>query len=337
MKRVLLTGATGFLGSYVARLLIEKGYEVIAIHRQSSRFELVREVKSKIEWIECDLEELPILEEIIKRVDVVVHCAALISFQPQDNNLMYKINVEATRDLVDLSLANSVERFVYISSIAALGRHKNDEILDEKVEWQDGPLNTNYGISKQLGEREVWRGSAEGLNVIILNPSLIIGTGFWLEGSPALIANAQKGYPFYPKGSTGFVDVRDVAKLCVDAIKSNISAKRIIVSAENITYLKFFSILAKEFEKRRPSIALSQGWIAIAWRLDLLLAKILRRKRMFSKESLDAASRRGCYDNSLSKEIFDFQYRSIASSLNEMAIVYTNSRLLSNNYGLLPL
>lgn len=337
MKRVLLTGATGFLGSYVARLLVAQNYQVIAIHRATSKFDLVAQVRDEIEWIECDLENLISHEEIFARIDIVIHCAALISFQPEDRARMYKTNVEATRDLVNLSLDNDIERFIHVSSIAALGRHKNDEVLNEQVEWQDGPLNTSYGISKQMAEREVWRGSAEGLDILILNPSLIIGAGYWAEGSPALLAKVHKGLSFYPTGTTGFVDVRDVAAFCVLAITSSKSGFRFIVSAQDMSYQDFFSKLSIAFGKKTPRIPLTKTLISIAWRLDFILAKILRKKRLLSKETLEAASRNGFYDNSLSQSSFKFDYRDIETSLIEMRSVYENSQNLSSKYGILPL
>lgn len=335
MKKVFLTGATGFLGSYVARLLVKK-YQVIAIHRKSSRFDLVQDIKHKIEWIECDLEKILGLDEIFGNIDIVIHCAAVVSFLPQDRMLMQRINVEATRELVDLSLAQGVERFVHISSIAALGRHKNDEKIDEKAEWQDGPLNTYYGISKQMAEREVWRGSAEGLNMIILNPSLIMGAGYWAEGSPAIAKQLEKGLSFYPTGSTGLVDVRDVAELCVKAIDIRQNNLRIIASAGNRTYEEFMSSIATKFGKKKPSIPLNSLLVAIAWRAELFLSKLLRRKPLISKDSLMAASKNGLYDNSLSKEKFNHDYRTIETTLNDLVVCYNKSKALGTKYGILP-
>lgn len=337
MKKVFLTGATGFLGSYVARLLVKSGYEVTAIHRKISRFELVQEARDKIKWVEGDLQDLPAIEKIMSHVDVVIHCAAMVSFQPEDRELMNRINVVGTRDLVNIALDNNIKRFVHVSSIAALGRHKNDEVLDENVEWQDSPLNTDYGISKQLAEREVWRGSAEGLDMVILNPALIIGTGYWADGSPAMIHNGAKGLPFFPSGSTGFVDVRDVAGFCVVAIKLPYSGLRIIVSAENRSYHYFFSRLAVLFGRKSPSIPLNNFLISLAVNSELIFSKFSKRKRKLSRQSLEAASRNGAYDNALSQEIFKHNYRELDQSLQEMVDIYKKSKELSMNYGVLAI
>ncbi len=335
MKKVFLTGATGFLGSYVARLLVKSGYEVTATYRKTSRFDLVKEVRGQIKWVEGDLENLAIIEQVMREVEVVIHCAAVVSFQSEDKALMYKVNVEATRDLVNLALQNKIKRFVHISSIAALGRHKNDEELDENAEWQDSSLNTDYGISKQLAEREVWRGSAEGLDMVILNPALIIGTGYWAEGSPAMIDNGAKCLPFYPTGSTGFVDVRDVANFCIAAIDLPYSGLRIIISAENKSYKDFFSTIALHIGGKVPSIPLTKPLILIAVITEYLLAKFSRRKRKLSKQSLEAANRNGFYDNSLSQETFKLNYRDIDTSLKEMVDIFTKSRDLTLEYGVL--
>jgi len=265
-----------------------------------------------------------------------VHCAAVVSFQPQDIPVMDKVNIDATSDLVDLALANNIERFVHISSIAALGRHKNDILVDENVEWQDGPLNTAYGISKQMAEREVWRGSAEGLDIIILNPSLIIGAGYWSDGAPALAAKVEKGLAFYPTGSTGFVDVRDVAKLCAKAIELPLSGLRIIVSAENRSYRHFFSMLTDKFGKKKPSVPLGPLLRGIAWRADVAVSKLFRKKQLLSKETLEASSRKGQYDNTLSKEVFTHSYRELDKTIQDLVLAYNNSKNHSNEYGIMP-
>ena len=335
MDKVFLTGATGFVGSYIARYLIRQGYTVYATKRPSSRLDLVSDIQDKIIWSDCDLQDIIDIEEIIQKVDNVIHCAAVVSFQPKDIDLMHLVNVIGTGDLVNLSLQHKIKRFVHISSIAALGRHKNDKQIDEEVEWQDSPYNTQYGISKQMSEREVWRGQAEGMNVCILNPSLILGAGFWDAGTSVLFQRAYKGNPFYTTGSTGAVDVRDVAKLAVLAMASDISGERFIISSENLSYRSMLSTIAKNLNKKEPKIKLNKALRTLLCRADALIAALSSRKRQATKETLEASSRQSRYLSDKSKKLFNYHYLPIDQTILETSKALIKSHQNNQNSGTL--
>ena len=334
-KKVLLTGATGFVGSYIARYLLIKGYHVFATKRASSRMDLVSDIQDNIIWTDCDLQDTIDLEAIIEQVDSVIHCAAVVSFQPKDADLMYEVNVTGTQDLVNLSLQHKISRFVHISSIAALGRHKNDKTIDEKVEWEDGPYNTQYGISKQMSEREVWRGQAEGMSVCILNPSLILGAGYWDTGTPALFQRVHNGNSFYTTGSTGAVDVRDVARLAVLAMTSDISGERYIVSSENISYRSILNKIAIKLHKKPPHRKLNKILRALLWRADALISTFSSKKRQATKETLAAASRQSRYVSDKSKKQFNYQYLPIDQTITDTAKALVDSKQNNQNSGVL--
>lgn len=297
--------------------------------------DLVRDIQNQINWSTCDLQDIFELEDIIQNVDSVIHSAAVVSFQPKDAELMHQVNVVGTRDIINLSLEHKISRFVHISSIAALGRHKNDKAIDEEVEWQDSPYNTLYGISKQMAEREVWRGQAEGLEVCILNPSLILGAGYWDTGSPALFEQMHKGNPFYPTGSTGIVDVRDVAHLAILAMASDISGQRYIISSENISYRSILDNIATALHQKKPKIKLTKALIALLWRADAFLSLLSNRKRLATKETLASSSRNAQYIADKSIKTFNYSYITSNQTISQSCASYLESAENKLNHNVL--
>lgn len=322
MTKVLVTGATGFVGSHICRQLLSRGYVVFATYRASSEFKLVEDIKDKITWHQCDLTETQKLEEIVTEVDTIIHSAAVVSFQPGDQELMHKVNVLATGELVDLALNNKIEKFVHLSSIAALGRASRKENIDESLDWVQSPQNTMYSISKNLGEREVWRSHAEGLNMIILNPSLIIGVGDYSKGTAAVIPKMAKGNSFYPLGSTGFVDVRDVARFAIAALESDISGERFIISGENQSYKYYLDLIATELNVKKPHRPVTKLLQALLWRLDWLKSTLFRSDRLVTKETLLASSSVNSFSNQKSRQLSSKPYISLEKSVGDLVKAY---------------
>jgi len=233
---IFVSGGTGFLGSYLLRYLIQKDYtNIFALKRSDSSMALVASVQDKIKWIEGDILDVVLLEEIMEQVKLVYHCAAMVSFDPKDYNQLMQVNVEGTANMVNAALAAGVDKFLHVSSIAALGRNKNNSQVDEDSKWQRNKFNTNYSISKYLSEQEVWRGIHEGLNATIINPSTILGSGFWEKGTGQLFTQVMQGLKFYPQGTTGFVDVRDVARLMIIMMESETLSERVLANGDNLS------------------------------------------------------------------------------------------------------
>ncbi len=338
MTKVLITGATGFVGSYTARLLVNAGLEVYAIKRATSRMDMVADIQDRIQWHTCDLTEVYDLDEVVSKVDSIIHCAALISFDPKKKKDLYTYNVEATRDLVNLALSNKVQRLIMVSSIAALGRYSQEpnKPIDESIEWSDGLDHSYYGITKHLAEQEVWRGQAEGLDTLILNPSLVIGAGYWDSGTPAIFKRVAGFNPFYPKGSTGVVDVRDVADLLYKALISDISGERIIVSGDNLTYRALLEEIAGSLGKKAPSTGLNSLLINTLTALDLIRATVLRQPRLVTKDNLRASARDSSYKTDKSKSLLKHTYRSISSTIKATANSFITTNKEGLKHGILP-
>lgn len=318
------------------RLLIKEGYsDIIASCRPTSSFALVQDFKDKVKWKETDLFDLADLTELCNEVEVVIHAAAMVTFDASEKDLLYKTNVELTKNLVDVSLEQGIKRFVYISSIAALGRCHSFETIKEDTEWEESELNTEYAISKKYGEMEVWRGAAEGLPTIILNPSLIIGAGFWKEGTPSMFYKMKKGTKMFPSGSNGVVDVRDVARSVLYALESSVENQRIIISAENISYKDLLTKIASALQVTPPSKEIPAYLVKVYKLIDPILEKLKLQYKGVSAQQIVSLQYPSQYSSELSKEIFGMEYRPIQDTIEETATKYLESQKLNTEFGIL--
>ncbi len=337
-KKILVTGGTGFVGSYILRYLIAKGYKNIhIIARKQSRFELIEDIKSELTLHFADVTDLPSLSKVFDKVDYVIHSAALVSFKPKDKNQMLKVNVEGTTNIVNLCIDNNVKKLVHISSIAALGRKESGTLINENVEWESSGYNSDYAISKYLSEMEVWRGYAEGLDINIVNPSMILGAGYWNVGTNEIIQKVNSGLRFYPTGTNGFVDVRDVATMAILLMEKDISGERFICSAENIKLKKLLSDIAKGLWKKPPKIKLSKSFAGIAAFFIDLISLIPGYNSNLSSQSIKNAFFDSLYDNSKSKEKLEFEYRDIQNTLKETTKLFKESISKGKDFAVLKL
>ncbi len=325
-----VTGGTGFVGAYLLRhLLNDPQYtSVRAIRRASSSMDLVADIADKIDWHEGDILDTFSLEDAMEGVDHVYHAAAFISFDPRERETMLKINIEGTANMVNTALYCQVKRFGYVSSIASLGRTKKISIVDENSKWQTDPLNSNYAISKFYAEQEVWRGAAEGLSVVIVNPSTILGSGDWQGGSPNLFRQVANGLKFFPLGKTGFVDVRDVVKGLHLAVNTpSVVGERFILNGENWTYQQLFDAMADALNIKRPSIAVSPLIREIAWRIYWLKGLVTGKKSIVSRETMLSSSHKFEYLNTkFLTQFSDYQFIKIEKTVVDSVAVYKTGK-----------
>ncbi len=317
-KKVFITGGNGFLGSYLIRLLIKQGYNVKAIKRENSSLELIKDIEDKVEWVIGDIRDSSFLDKEIKNIDWVFHCAAIVSFAPKDIRKMLEINVEGTSNIVNSCLYHSTKKLIHTSSIAAIGRPENNNtLITENTKWQESKLNTAYAKSKFLSELEVWRGHAEGLNIGIINPSVIIGSGFWNSGSCKLFSQVYSGLKFYPTGATGFVDVRDVASAMLKVAVSKENGERYIINGTNAKYQDFFNHIALEFSLPKPHIKVSPVIQHISWRLAKIKGLLQRTSPLITKETAKLSSLQYSYSNQKSIDKLDMNYYSLEQTIEE--------------------
>jgi dihydroflavonol-4-reductase len=297
--KVLITGGTGFLGSYIIQELVEQGYAVRAIRRSNKLpFYIPPPVFEQVEWLPGDILDVAGLEEALEGVDAVIHAAAKVSFGSGDRHLLYSTNIEGTANMVNAALLRNTARFIHVSSVAALGRTAGGETVNEEKKWEDSKLNTTYAISKYHAETEVWRGIGEGLNAVIVNPSTILGYGDWNESSCALFKNIYREFPWYSNGINGFVDVKDVAAAVVSLLKSEIAGERFILNGDNWSFRQLFNAIATGFGKKQPDREATPFLSSLAWRLEKVKTLFSGRPSLITRESARIARSKTRFDNS---------------------------------------
>lgn len=294
---ILVTGATGFVGEHTLRELVLRGHQVRAMYRhqhlQGGHGQLGDLPSSSIEWVKADLMDIWSLEDALKGVEVVFHTAAFISYDPRHRDQLFETNIGGTARLVNACLQMGVKRLVYVSSIAALGdAAEPGQMVDEKASWKTDQRHSNYAISKFKAENEVWRGMEEGLEVIVVNPSVILGPGKVASGSNQLFRKIAEGMLFYSPGGTGFVDVRDVARAMIALHQADIINKRWVLNAVNLPYEQLFKQMAGAMGVSAPRYQPPRLLAEIGWRANLLLALLTGKQAFITKETVQSAYRK---------------------------------------------
>jgi dihydroflavonol-4-reductase len=312
-RKVLVTGGAGLLANELLRQLLNEGYHVTAIYHSS----LVTLTHPNLNIQQCDILDVLALEDVMQDITHVYHCAAVVSFEPGDQGHLFKINVEGTANVVNACIAANVQRLVHVSSVAALGRIRNGEVITEDMQWTEETSNSIYAKSKYFGELEVWRGIGEGLQAVIINPSIILGGDNWESGSSALFKSAYNEFKWYTEGISGFVDVRDVAQAMILLMNSKISGQRFISSAENLSYKEIFSLIAKSFGKKPPPNKVTPLMAEIIWRVEALKGMVTRKKRLLTKETARTAQAIVYYDHSkILNALPTFHFTPIADTID---------------------
>ena len=311
---ILVTGGAGLLGSELIRQLLSKGCMVRAIYNKTS---LPDFNSNLLEQFQCDILDIIGLEEAMQDIEQVYHCAAIVAFEPSRKQEMFKINIEGTTNIVNAALNTGIKKLVHVSSVAALGRIRENEAVNETMNWTEETSNSIYGQSKYLGELEVWRGVGEGLDAVIVNPVIILGEGDWNAGSSQIFKSVYNEFPWYTEGATGFVDVRDVAASMIALMESNISSERFVISGENKTYRELFDLIANAFGKKQPHKKVSPFMAQVVWRMEAIKSWFTGKKPLLTRETAATAMANVQFDNSkLLKFLPDFKYRPIEETVN---------------------
>lgn len=321
---ILVTGGTGLVGSHLLYNLASNKKKVRAIYRREHKLDTVKKVFSyytehseslfnSIEWVEANLTDITALTNAFKEVTHVYHCAAFVSFEPDKYHQLRKINIEGTANIVNLCVSHNIKKLCYISSIAAIGHHANyEKLITEDTHWNTEDDNSVYAITKYGAEIEVWRGTQEGVDAVIVNPGIIVGPGFWKgAGSSSLIRLIYKGVPYYTNGSTGYVGVWDVASVMQQLMESNIKNEGFILVSDNLTFKNFIYKVANALKVEPTKKKASAFLLELGWRLDWLRHKLTGKRRQLSKHTAKSARQRTLYDNSKIKNALDFQFTPI--------------------------
>ncbi|CAA0209668.1 NAD-dependent epimerase/dehydratase family protein [Tenacibaculum maritimum] len=332
---ILVTGGTGLVGSHLLYYLTEANHRIRAIYRTEEKIEKVKKVFSfytddvlgrfnKIEWVRADITELPSLIPVFEEVIQVYHCAALVSFDPKDYRKMRQVNIEGTANVVNLCIDKGIQKICFVSSIAAVGDSIEGKLITEENEWIETGENHGYAITKYGAEMEVWRGSQEGVDVVIVNPGVILGSGFWEEGSGKLFAQVYNGLRFYTEGVTGFIGVQDVVKVMISLMKSSSKNERFILVSENKSFRNILFLMADFFQKKRAFIKVGKLVTSIVWRMDWLLTIITGKKPFLVKNTAKSSHNVSYYSSAKIKGRLDIEFTPIHKVVQEVCENYLN-------------
>ena len=325
---IFVTGGTGLLGSQLLYDLVSQGKEVRAIYRSKSRLSSVAHLFSyrsaengtdlfdKIEWVEGDILDIPVLMEHMKDCSEVYHCAGLVSFHPKDHSDVFKINREGTANMVNVALELGINKFCHVSSTAAVGGDHTAPIT-EATKWKNGEVTSGYSLSKNAAEREVWRAKEEGLNVVIVNPSVILGPGNWNETSLTIFQTVSKGLKFYPPGSNATVDVRDVSSIMIHLMDSEIEGERYLCIASNQSFKALMTEISLQLEIDPPTKEAKRWQVEIArWALKIVKG-LTGSRSAITKETVHNLFAHKRYDTTKVEKALNFQFRSLSDQVSD--------------------
>lgn len=323
---IFVTGGTGLIGSHLLfDLSKNQNKSIKAIYRDASKINKVEKLFhyydaenasnlfSKIEWAYCDVLDLPELQEEIQGATEVYHCAALVSFRKKDFRKLIQINRFGTANIVNLALDLNVEKLCHVSSTAAVGKPVNNtyRALTEEEKWNADVKVSGYSASKYLAEKEVWRGIEEGLNAVIVNPSVVFGAGDWNESSLSILKNVKKGLKFYPPGGNAFVDARDVVTVMIKLMNSDINAERYLCIGENASFKKMLSTIAIELNKKPPSIKVGKILMGIAWSLAWFGSLFSTKPASLTKASVKSSFETTNFSNEKVKKTLNYKFKNL--------------------------
>lgn len=336
---ILVTGATGLVGAHLLHqlLLRNPNQKIKAIYRTEQKINEVNQwllsknknfSSNQIIWEKACINNIPELENAFNNITHVYHCAAVVNFETNNTATLNKINIEGTANMVNLALHHNITKFCYVSSIATLGDANKDGIINEDCDWNPEKNNGDYAISKNGGEIEVWRAIAEGLNAVIVNPGVILGDGFWHNGSGELFTKIYNGFPFYTKGTTGFIAVTDVVLCMIKLMDSDINSQRFVLTESSPTFESVFKNIAKGLNKPEPKFYVSPIITSIFWRIDSFISLLTGKKRTLTKFTAKAAHSTTIYSNNKIKQAIQHQFIPINQYITQIAPLYkTKSQL----------
>ncbi len=296
MMKVLITGITGLLGSYMAKYYSDKA-DLFGLKRKDSDLGLLGDLVKVIQWYEGDINDFELMEEATLGKDLVIHAAGMVSFDSHMMDALLIANTHGTTNLVNAMLSHGGGKLVFISSVAALGKEEGNLSIDEDHKWSNSEMNTPYAISKHLAELEVWRGAQEGLQVMVFNPSVLLGKIADRRSSTEIYQYVIKGNKYYPLGNINYIDIRDAVKIMGALIGKGNWNERYIISKESIPYKDFFEELADVLGLKAPDTPLS-AWIAtLAVRWAGVYNLFAKQKLPLNRQTIRSAKMTTGFDN----------------------------------------
>ncbi len=346
---ILVTGGTGLIGSHLLYELCIKHEKIIALGRvKSNKNHLLKlfgyysaepqKLFKKILWRDADLLNYKTLVKALQGVSQIYHCAGKISFNDNQKENIFKLNIKGTSNIVNAAIENKVEKLIFVSSTSAYGKSDRNIIINENINWNWVTYNSSYSLSKYKAETEVWKGSAKGLKIVIVNPSIVIGPGFWDRGFGKLFNEINKGLLFYPLGATGFVDVRDLVRIMIILMNKNISGDQFIINSENKTYKEMFSLIANSLNKSSHFIPAFPVFTNIIWRIGKIFSSFTGKEPFLTKENLTSSQSTNYFTNKKIVDSTGITFTPIKDSINFIAekLVLDNLHISHRNINSKP-
>lgn len=314
---ILVTGGTGFLGSELIKQLTDSGLAVRALKRSTSKIPKILDNNTLVDWVLGDINEPADLEDVFVGIAKVFHCAAFVSFNPKDKKQLFHVNIEGTSNIVNLCVEHNC-RLLHVSSVAALGDAKKGKQITEKDFWEYDAKAHAYGLSKYEAEMEVWRGITEGLDAVIVNPSVIIGKNAGFEGSGAIFKLVKGGFPFYTDGASGLVDVEDVAKAMILLMEKPGIGERYIISSENYHYKDLFAAIADGFQVKVPKKEAKPWMLGIAWRALKFFSIFTGKQPSITKDAAKSSLSLSYYSNEKVINETGIKFKPVGQTIQEI-------------------
>ncbi len=332
----LVTGATGILGSHVVLKLLQDNKPVIACKQKGSDLKKVEKLYSyypdgkklfkTIVWRDIDICDLFSIEEALEGISVVYHCAGFVSFNKRDRKKLFKINETGTANVVIACMHKKIETLCHVSSLATINNLDYKEALHENVFWKTSGKESDYALSKYNAEREVWRASEEGLNVVIVNPGVILSPGFWNQSSSKLFAVCFKGTKFYTDGSTGYVSAKDTAAIMIALVEKKCYANRYIVIENNYTFKEIFDLILTNFGKQKTTIKIGKSILNFGRFFDYIISKIAGKEQVLTKAIINSTLNKQTYLNSKIKQTLGFNFTPIEYEIKQICRFFADDR-----------
>ena len=330
---ILVTGGTGLVGGHLLYRLISDQKRVKAIYRNKRKLENTKNIFScysddsetlfnKIEWIEADLLDIPALTKAFIDIKTVYHAAAFVSFEPDKYQLLRKTNIEGTANIVNLCITNNIEKLCYVSSIATLGSTLNNAPISEDTNWNPEDDNSVYAITKYGAEMEVWRGTQEGVDAVVVNPGVILGAGIWRYGTGSLFKKVHKGLKYYTSGTVGLIAVEDVVNIMIALVHSQIKNERFVLVAENWSYKDFLEAVAESVSVKPPKKLANKRLLRLAWKLDWLKHKLTGKRRQLTKHIAKSLITETHYSSKNIKIALNYKFTAIGKAISSIGKQY---------------
>ncbi len=310
---IAVTGASGLLGSFVVQRLLREGHAVVGLRRHEAATDLQH---PNLRWQFADVQDTVALARSLAGVSAVVHAAAFVSFNPRRSKEIFNVNVKGTKNVVDACLMMGIPKLVHVSSVAALGRKNQHEIIDENAQWTDGPLNSDYAKSKYFAELEIHRGIEEGLVASIVNPSLILAPVDWNRSSAKIFEYVWREQRFFPPGIANYVDVQDVTSIIIHLLSNDLNGERFIASAGSIPYQQLFAEIAARLKKRTPYKQVHPSLLPLLATMEELKSWMLGKEPTISRQSIKSVKATSIYSNKKVQEQIGINFKPLAQTLD---------------------